>query len=384
MDLVKIEVKAGNGGDGNVSFRREKYVPRGGPNGGDGGKGGDVYLVADSNLATLYDFTHQRKFSAQNGGKGKTKNMTGRSGEDLFLRVSIGTVVKIQNDKSKFKIGEGQIEKRATADLTEHEQIVLIAKGGKGGLGNVHFKSSANQTPRQWTPGELGEETVVTLELKLIADVGIIGLPNAGKSTLLNSLTAAQARVGEYPFTTLYPNLGVFKIGRRQIVLADIPGLIEGASQGRGLGDEFLRHIERTRVLVHLIDPLTGSTGKSSAVENLAQQSLQNYQIIRNELREYSEKLLIKPEIVVINKVDVTEIKQALSQIRSLGNLASILAISAATGEGLEELKKEIARRLKTAPVEPSERLTPIIPTLGLRDVRSFYKIKPRGRSSDG
>lgn len=350
-----------------VSFRREKYVPRGGPNGGDGGKGGDVYLVADKNLATLYDFTHRRIFKAEDGEKGKTKNMAGKSGRDLFLKVPVGTVVKIQNlkcksqndlpdgkaDKSKFKIGDGQNERETITDLTKHEQIFLVAQGGKGGFGNTQFKSSTNQAPREFTRGKLGEEKELVLELKLIADIGIIGLPNAGKSTLLNALTAAQAKVGEYPFTTLHPNLGVMEIAGRQIVLADIPGLIEGASRGKGLGDEFLRHIERTKVLVHLVDPLINLENHKATATNLIRQAVINYQIIQRELTDYSQRLLEKSEIVVVNKIDVTEVKKALSQVKNKlskkvqNPKIPILAISAVTKQGLGDLKKWIEFAIK-------------------------------------
>lgn len=323
-----------------VSFRHEKYVPKGGPDGGDGGRGGNVYLVADKNLATLYDFTHRRNFKAEDGKDGGPKKMTGKSGRDLFLKVPVGTVVKIQN------------ERETITDLTKHEQIFLVAQGRKGGLGNTQFKSSTNQAPREFTRGKLGEEKELVLELKLIADVGIIGLPNAGKSTLLNALTAAQAKVGEYPFTTLHPNLGVMEIAGRQIVLADIPGLIEGASQGKGLGDEFLRHIERTKVLVHLVEPLINLESHRATAANLARQAAINYQIIQKELTDYSQRLLEKPEIVVVNKIDVTEVRENLPRIkktlqRMVVTQTPVLTISAANREGLGDLKSAVLHLLK-------------------------------------
>src|SRR3989344_5487685 len=249
IDYARVKIKAGDGGDGVVHFRREKYVPKGGPDGGDGGRGGSAYLVANENLTTLMDFRAKSVFKAKDGEKGEKNNRTGASASDLYLEVPIGTLVKVVD----------RVHKREdlVADLTDVDEKLLIATGGAGGKGNFRFKSSTNQIPLQFTPGEKGEEKDLILEIKLIADVGLIGLPNAGKSTLLNSLTHASAKVGNYPFTTIEPNLGVMDVSSLGVsyALADLPGLIEVAASGKGLGDEFLRHVERTRLLVHMIDP---------------------------------------------------------------------------------------------------------------------------------
>lgn len=330
IDVTKVVIKAGKGGDGIVHFRREKYVPKGGPDGGDGGDGGDVFLVANQNLTTLMDFKAKSVFKAEDGYNGEPNKRHGANGEDLYLEVPVGTLVK--------ELSKAQPEPMLIADLTIPGEQFLIAHGGKGGKGNFQFKSSTNQTPLQATMGEPGEEKELILEIKMIADVGLVGLPNAGKSTLLNALTRANAKVGNYPFTTLEPNLGVMTVTGRAsaaLVVADVPGLIEGASQGKGLGDDFLRHIERTRLLVHVIDPLSDDPIKS-------------YLTIRKELESYNPTLASKKEIVVINKADVTEVQEFEDIIKNefkrlkpkIGK--GPIFISAATGKGIEELKNTI------------------------------------------
>ncbi|MCM8757149.1 MAG: GTPase ObgE [Candidatus Omnitrophica bacterium] len=288
IDQVIIEVRAGNGGAGCIAFRREKYVPRGGPAGGDGGSGGSVILVASRRLKTLIDFHYKHHFVASNGRPGSSKCKTGKSGKDLILAVPCGTVVWDVSGKELL------------ADLVKEGDSVLVARGGKGGKGNAAFKSSTRQSPRLATPGELGESRRLRLELKLIAEVGLLGYPNAGKSTLLRAVSDARPKVAAYPFTTLYPHLGVVRLDEeRQFIMADIPGLIEGAAAGCGLGYAFLRHVERTKVLVHLID---------LSVSDF----LSRYGIIRKEIAAYSKKLIDKPEIVVGTKIDLPESQENL------------------------------------------------------------------------
>lgn len=284
VDQAVIFVRAGKGGDGAVSFRREKYVPKGGPDGGNGGDGGDVVLIGDPQMDTLIGFTQRPHHRAKNGQPGLGKNMHGAGGDDCLVRVPLGTLVYDEEN--------GEL----IADVSEVDQRAVVAKGGAGGLGNDHFKSATNQTPRESTPGEPGEEKTLRLELKLIADVGLIGLPNAGKSTLLRAISRATPKVADYPFTTLEPGLGIAELtDERRLVVADIPGLVEGVAQGAGLGHDFLRHIERTQILVHLIDllPIDGSD------------PVRNYEIIRKELFEYSVPLAEKPELIVFNKIDL-------------------------------------------------------------------------------
>ena len=287
VDEAEIMVAAGNGGNGCIAFRREKFIPLGGPNGGDGGAGGDVWLLADENLNTLVDFRHETRFKAQRGENGMGSQMYGKAGDDQVITVPVGTVV--HNVDTDEVIG----------DLTEHGQRLLVAKGGVGGLGNMHFKSSVNRTPRKATSGTEGESRVLRLELKLLADVGLLGFPNAGKSTFIRAVSAATPKVADYPFTTLYPNLGVVSVEvGRSFVIADIPGLIEGAADGAGLGSLFLRHVQRTRLLLHLVDiaPMEGGIEASPAEQVRA---------IENELRKYDPAMLDKPRWLVLNKADL-------------------------------------------------------------------------------
>ena len=287
VDEAEIQVIAGNGGNGCVGFRREKFIPLGGPDGGDGGDGGSVWLVADENLNTLVDFRHQRQFRAQRGENGMGRQMYGKAGQDLVIAVPVGTV--ITNVETDEVIG----------DLTRHGERLLVARGGKGGLGNMHFKSSTNRTPRKALPGLPGEERELRMELKLLADVGLLGFPNAGKSTLIRAVSAATPKVADYPFTTLYPNLGVVSVeAYRSFVIADIPGLIEGAADGAGLGAQFLRHLQRTRLLLHLVDiaPMEGGVEISAAEQVRA---------IERELERNDPELLAKPRWLVLNKADL-------------------------------------------------------------------------------
>ena len=333
VDIIKIKVKAGDGGDGHVSFRREKFIPRGGPDGGDGGNAGNVYLKADSNMSTLMDFRSQARYEAQNGQPGAKRNMSGISGEDLYIPVPVGTLVYDEDKDGKTLVG----------DLDKNEQTLLITQGGKGGKGNYRFKSSTNRTPYEYTPGGKGEEKDIILEVKLIADIGIVGMPNAGKSTLINHLTNANVKVADYPFTTLMPNLGVWKLpDGSSIIVADVPGLIEGASRGKGLGDEFLRHIERTRILIHIIDAYREDCDPVKT-------ALESYDVIRKELNDYSGELLSKREIIAINKIDITEIKESLTKIKSAfkKKRKDIIGISGVTGEGIKELQIKIMEELK-------------------------------------
>jgi len=328
FDEAKIYVKGGDGGNGCVSFRREKYVPFGGPNGGDGGKGGDVYLVVNPHLNTLVAFKRQRHFKAQRGGHGRGKNQTGRSGQDLVIEVPPGTVVR------DAKTGE------FIADLTEPGQKVLVARGGRGGRGNAAFATPTNQAPRIAERGEPGQERWLHLELKLIADVGIVGVPNAGKSTLLAAVSAARPKIADYPFTTLEPNLGVVALDEAtSFVMADIPGLIEGASRGAGLGHTFLRHIERTRLIVHLLDGASPNP-------------LRDYETINEELALFDEKLAAKPQLVVLNKIDLPQAQAIWPAVKEAIEARGkpILSISALTGQGVREMLGRVAEMLKALP----------------------------------
>jgi len=293
VDEAEIQVSAGNGGNGCVGFRREKFIPLGGPDGGDGGDGGSVWLVADENLNTLVDFRHQRQFRAKRGENGMGRQMYGKAGDDLIITVPVGTVV--MNVETDEVIG----------DLTRHGERLLVAKGGKGGLGNMHFKSSVNRSPRKALPGLPGEERVLKLELKLLADVGLLGFPNAGKSTLIRAVSAATPKVADYPFTTLYPNLGVVSVEpHRSFVIADIPGLIEGAAEGAGLGTQFLKHLQRTRLLLHLVDIApAGGVYDEGAQEDVS--PADQVRAIEHELKKHDPELLDKPRWLVLNKADL-------------------------------------------------------------------------------
>jgi len=336
VDRATIVVKAGDGGDGRLSFRREKYIPKGGPDGGNGGDGGDIVVVADDNVQTLLDYRHRIKHAAEPGEPGGTKDCSGADGDDLIIRLPPGTLL-FDNDSGEL-----------IHDLAPEERIIL-ARGGDGGMGNAHFKSSINQTPRQITPGGKGVEIHLRMELKLIADVGLVGLPNAGKSTLLTALTKATPKVADYPFTTLSPQLGIAELDiNRRLVIADIPGLIEGAADGAGLGHQFLRHVERTRLLVHLID-IQPPDGSDPA---------ENYRTIRAELSAYSEELAAKPELIAISKLDLLgddpeEHEAALELARtSIGipDKAIIFGISAPMGLGLRPLLERCWMELDRSP----------------------------------
>ena len=314
-DEAKIFVKAGDGGSGACSFRHEKFIEFGGPNGGNGGKGGDVIFIAAANLNTLIDFKYQQYYKAQRGENGRSRSCTGAGGSDLFIRVPIGTEILSEDGTTLL------------ADMMKEDQIFCVAKGGAGGRGNESFKSATNQAPRQFEEGQPGEEYWVRLRLKLIADIGLIGLPNAGKSTLLSCLTHARPKIADYPFTTLYPNLGIATLPDREVLLADIPGLIEGASEGIGLGDRFLKHVERCSVLVHLID---------GTIEDV----VQSYKIIRAELKKYNTQLVKKPEVIALNKIDSLskeEIQQKVSQLKKASR-KSVYAISGISGQGLSAM----------------------------------------------
>ena len=319
LDEAKIFIKSGDGGDGCVSFRREKYVEFGGPDGGDGGRGGDIVLLAEENLNTLIDYRYRQHFVAKNGAHGRGKNKTGSSADPLVLKVPTGTQVFEEDKKTLF------------TDITKPDQRIEVLVGGKGGLGNSHFKGSRNQAPKFSQPGSLGEGKWIWLRLKLIADAGLVGLPNSGKSTLLSVLTQAKPKIANYPFTTLNPNLGVTKFKDIEFVLADIPGLIEGAHKGIGLGHTFLSHVERCTTLVHLID--------STEIDICA-----NYHTIRKELKKYGFNLVNKDEIVVLTKIDLIQNKELKDKIRDLEKVSGkrVLKISSADRVGLTELSKEI------------------------------------------
>ena len=322
VDEAEIRVAAGAGGNGCVSFRREKFIPLGGPDGGDGGKGGSVWLVADEGINTLIDFLHQRSFNARRGENGMGRQKTGAHGDDEIIRVPVGTVViNVDTDE---EIG----------DLTGNGQRLLVATGGHGGKGNIHFKSSTNRSPQRAIPGEPGEERTIRLELKLLADVGLLGFPNAGKSTFIRAVSAAKPRVADYPFTTLHPNLGVVRVERdRSFVVADIPGLIEGASEGAGLGIQFLKHVMRTRLLLHLVDMAPAD----EAIDPVAQ-----VKAIEKELKQFEPGLLKRPRWLVLNKADLLppdeREKMARAIVKRLRWKAPWFVVSAATGEGTRDI----------------------------------------------
>ncbi len=324
IDEATIKIYAGDGGNGVATFRREKYEPMGGPSGGDGGRGGSVFFEADQNLNTLVDYRYTRTLKAQRGENGRSAECYGAKGEDLILKVPVGTVI---SDKAT---GESY------ADLSQHGDRALLAKGGKGGLGNIHFKSSINRAPRQCTKGEPGEEFELYLELKVLADVGLLGMPNAGKSTFIRSVSAAKPKVADYPFTTLHPNLGVVRVGENQsFVIADIPGLIEGASEGAGLGHQFLRHLARTTLLLHLVDIAPFDPSINPVEEARA---------IVNELKKYDELLYQKPRWLILNKIDMVEdvADKVKTFIKSFGWTGPVYSISAIKGVGCKELTYDI------------------------------------------
>ena len=334
LDLAKVQIRSGSGGAGCVSFRREKYVEFGGPDGGDGGGGGDVWAEAVEGLNTLIDFRYQQHFFAQNGRPGMGKDRTGRGGEDITLRVPVGTEILDED-------GETVI-----ADLTEPGARVCLAAGGNGGWGNARFKTATNQAPRRANPGQDGVERTLWLRLKLIADAGLAGLPNAGKSTFLAATSNARPRIADYPFTTLHPNLGVVGIDGRELVIADIPGLIEGASEGRGLGDRFLGHVERCAVLLHLVD----GTGEDVAGD---------YAVIDRELAAYSPIVAAKPRVIALSKVDALTLELRAERRAALEAVAGgpVLAVSAVSGEGVEAVLRALAKRVdaERGVPEPSE-----------------------------
>lgn len=342
IDEARIDVFAGSGGNGSASFRREKFIPMGGPDGGDGGKGGSIWALADRNLNTLIDYRYTRSFRARNGENGRGADCYGKGGEDLTLRVPVGTV--ISDDES------GEV----LADLAADGQRAMIAKGGKGGLGNLHFKSSTNRAPRQTTSGEPGEEKRLHLELKVLADVGLLGMPNAGKSTLIRAISAARPKVADYPFTTLHPNLGVVRVDMdRSFVVADVPGLIEGAAEGAGLGHQFLRHLARTRLLLHLVDlapfdPLADPVHEARAIVE--------------ELLKYDAELHAKPRWLVLNKTDLIPEDERAERVadflRDFGWDGSMFAISAINGGGCQALVYAIMEHLEQHARAPEEEAT--------------------------
>jgi GTP-binding protein len=344
IDEATIEVTAGNGGNGVASFRREKFIPKGGPDGGDGGRGGSIWAVADRNINTLVDYRYQRKFVAKNGERGRGSDQYGAAADDIRLRVPVGTQI-LDEDTGAL-----------VADLTHHDEVALLAKGGEGGLGNIHFKSSTNRAPRQCTPGKEGEHRRLRLELKVLADVGLLGLPNAGKSTFIAVVSNARPKIADYPFTTLHPNLGVVRVGAgKSFVIADIPGLIEGAAEGAGLGHQFLRHLQRTRLLLHLVD-LTPFDPDADPVRDA--------RAIVRELRKYDPALAEKPRWLVLNKVDMIPAEEREARVadfvkryrgrgRSAMPVERVFAISALTREGCEPLCLAANEYLES--IRPSE-----------------------------
>jgi GTPase len=326
LDEAKVYIRSGDGGNGCMSFRREKFIEFGGPNGGDGGRGGDVVAVAVEGLNTLIDYRYQQHHTAQNGRPGMGKDRHGASGADIVVKVPVGTQIYEEDGETLL------------ADLTEAGQRVVLAKGGNGGFGNAHFKSSTNRAPRHANPGQPGEERTIRLRLKLIADAGIVGLPNAGKSTFLAAVSAARPKIADYPFTTLHPQLGVVGIDGREFVLADIPGLIEGAHEGLGLGDRFLGHVERCRALLHLVDGTGEHAGKA-------------YRGVRRELEAYGHGLAEKPEIVALSKVDALDeatLKEQMARLRRAAKRPPI-ALSSSSGQGVQEALRAVLRVIDEA-----------------------------------
>jgi GTP-binding protein len=327
VDRVAINVKGGDGGNGCLAFRREKYVPRGGPSGGDGGRGGHVIIRAVDGLTNLAHLSHQRHWKAERGDHGQGSDCHGATADDLVIDVPVGTIVRDRDRDFVLR------------DLKQADETIVVARGGRGGHGNKHFKSSTNRAPRQHEDGSPGEERWITLELKVIADVGLVGLPNAGKSTLLSRISRAHPEIADYPFTTKFPNLGTVHAGDRAFVVADIPGLIEGAHEGHGLGHEFLRHVERTRLLVHLVDAMPADESDPVA----------NYRTIRQELEKYSPALAARPEVLVVTKLDLTGAEAARDRIAA-ALCRDVIPISAVTGKGLPVLIGRIADLLAELP----------------------------------
>ena len=359
VDYAKIIIKSGNGGDGAATFRREKYVAAGGPDGGDGGNGGSVYFEVDPNQNTLIDFRFTKKFKAENGQNGMGSHKFGKSGSDCIVKVPAGTIIK---DAETGKV---------IADLSEKGQKVLVLKGGRGGKGNSHFATSTRQAPRFAIDGEKGKEKEIILELKLLADVGLVGFPNVGKSTILSRVTKATPKIADYHFTTIDPNLGVVKTEHGDsFVLADIPGIIEGASEGVGLGTQFLRHVERTRLLLHVID-VAGTEGRDP---------VDDYNKINIELKKYSEKLANRKQIIVANKIDALQDEDNMKRVETLAkeNGVELYKISAVTGEGLNELFNHVAEVIKTL---PKEEVVDIDETMvyTLEDEENQFEIEVRG-----
>lgn len=339
IDEALIHVMAGKGGDGVASFRREKYIPKGGPSGGDGGRGGSIFAIADRNINTLVDYRFAREHRAKKGENGRGSDCYGKGAEDIVLRMPVGTVIT--------NVAKDEV----IADLTRHEQTVLLAKGGSGGLGNLHFKSSTNRTPRQFTLGEPGEEFDLKLELKVLADVGLLGMPNAGKSTLIRAVSAARPKVADYPFTTMHPNLGMVRVDQnRSFVMADIPGLIEGAAEGAGLGHRFLKHLARTRLLLHVVDiaPLDENVDPVREAKALVK-----------ELKKYDESLYRKPRWLVLNKADLLneQDRDKISKkfLRELRWKDKSFLISAVNGEGCRELTYAIMEYLEHQAIDKDD-----------------------------
>jgi len=327
LDFVKIYIKSGDGGNGCISFRREKYVPRGGPNGGDGGKGGDIVFVASSELSTLIDLRYKQHYRARKGAHGQGGDKTGKNGEDLYLKVPCGSVIR------DFETGE------ILAELINNGEKVVLLKGGSGGKGNTHFKTSTNRAPRIAQDGKKGEEKTIEIELKLIADCGLVGFPNAGKSTLISTISAAKPKIADYPFTTLVPNLGIVRYkDYESFVVADIPGIIQGASDGKGLGIQFLKHIERTSILLFMID--------ATLIPEGSKELITQYKVLLKELKNYSGKLIDKPKILCFTKTDAIDSKLKERLLKYKGQMDSI-AISSITGENIEKLKTMIYKKIK-------------------------------------
>ena len=357
IDYVKIIAKSGNGGNGAITFRREKYVAAGGPDGGDGGRGGSVYFTVDPDMNTLLDFRFKRKFHAEDGKNGEGSHRFGKSGEDLYIKVPAGTIVK---DAESGKV---------VVDLSEKGQTELILPGGRGGKGNAHFATSTRQAPRFARDGEKGIEKEFILELKLLADVGLLGFPNVGKSTFISKVTSAKPKIADYHFTTLVPNLGVVK-GEYgdSFVIADIPGIIEGASEGTGLGLQFLRHIERTRLLLHFLD-ISGSEGRNP---------VEDFNVINEELKKYSEKLATRKQVIVANKIDVMQADSLYQEVEKMAKEKEIeiFKISAATGEGIKELIAEISKLLKELPKEEIIEATDERVVYTLKDDKEEFEVE--------